>query len=306
VDGVRSSSTWWTTILSSGEQSLPSFTPDGGTRARVISIWGSPFGAANAHTAVQVRQLEEALRQNYGHAGPRFVRWLLNHRNQWDQFRKRFTEIRGSLMGHAAGNPLAMRITESMAAICLAEELAVRSLKLSGGRMVAQCVELLQQAVETDRAADALRHVLSWASANQARFAKGGGPSEAPLRSEIVGRWDVPDADWVGILPHELERVLKEGGFDLSSVVAAWRDRNWLVLQHETNGKTRNQLQVRIGGRNARVFAIRCSAIEQVNPSDTVAANEPEDDEPEDDEVDGDEPDDEPDDEEHPEDESKD
>jgi putative DNA primase/helicase len=302
VDGVRSSSTWWPTFLSSGEQSLSSFTPDGGTRARVISIWGSPFGAANAHTALQVRQLEEALRQNYGHAGPRFVRWLLDHRDQWNQFRKRFAEIRGSLMGHAAGNPLAMRITESMAAICLAEELAIRSLKLSGGRMVPLCVELLQLAVETDRAADALRHVLSWASANQARFAKGAGPSEVPLRFEIVGRWDVPDADWVGILPHELERVLKEGSFDLSSVVAAWRDRSWLVLQQETNGKTRNQLQVRIGGRNARVFAIRCSAIEEVNPSDAVAANEPIETDLSDEELGGDEVDDE----EHPDDESED
>ena len=291
VDGVRSSATWWTTILSSGEQTLTSFTPDGGTRARVISIWGSPFGAANECTATQVAHLQESLRQNYGHAGPRFVRWLLNRRDQWGRFRERFVEIRNCLMSHAAGRPLAMRLTESMAAICLAENFAAESLKLSGGRMVPLCIELLQHVGETDRAADALRHVLSWASANQGRFAKGGSKSEVRPGVEIAGRWEGPDADWVGILPHELERVLREGRFDLSSVVASWRDRDWLVLQEETNGKIRNQFQTRIGGRNARVFAIRRTAIEEVNPSDIEATDEPHETDLSDEELDGDEED---------------
>jgi len=288
IDGVRASATWATTMLSSGEQPITSFARDGGTHARVIQHWGPPFGQANETTAGLVNLLNEALRLNFGHAGPRFVRWLLHHRDQWSQFRSRFAAIRAELLAHSNGKPLAMRLCASMAVICLAEELAHDALNLPTGHMGPLSIELLQEFVETDRAAEALRYVLDWARGNHVRFYRITGPTRPVVGGEWVGRWDGPDAQFVGVLPPTLEQVLREGGFcDFRGLVASWRDRGWLVLGEESEGSARTRLRTRIGeDHNARVIAIRRSAIEEVDPPGEDAVDDSTETDPSDDEFD--------------------
>ena len=61
--------------------------------------------------------------------------------------------------------------------------------------------------------------------------------------------------------------MLRKGGFDLDSIVATWRDRGWLELEHEADGTVRTRIRTRVGSnQNARVIAIRSSAIDEVDP----------------------------------------
>jgi putative DNA primase/helicase len=84
INGMRSTGSWRTVMLSTGEQSAVDFTlGDGGSRARVISLWGLPFGAANEATAPLVRGIDLAVQENYGHAGPRLIQFILQHQDQW-------------------------------------------------------------------------------------------------------------------------------------------------------------------------------------------------------------------------------
>src|SRR5215212_8643622 len=49
--GLRRSGSWRTILLSTGEAPATSFTEDAGTRARILTLWGSPFGNSDESTA---------------------------------------------------------------------------------------------------------------------------------------------------------------------------------------------------------------------------------------------------------------
>ena len=66
-------------LLSTGEAPATSFTNDGGTRARALCLWGSPFEGTNRATEAAVSKVQRMVLDNYGHAGPRLVRYLLDH-----------------------------------------------------------------------------------------------------------------------------------------------------------------------------------------------------------------------------------
>jgi hypothetical protein len=128
------------------------------------------------------------------------------------------------------------------------------------------CIELLGQIKETDRPAEALSHVHGWACARQHQFFNGTQSHSQATGHELVGRWDRPNGQWIGFLPASLKDALEDGGYDFDGVVASWRDRGWLVLEND-GGTTRTRIRTRVGGNvNARVIAIRLSAIEQVDP----------------------------------------
>ena len=80
IGGLRRSDRWRTVVLTTGEQRLIDFTQDGGTRGRVITLWGPPFGARDTGNQVPRQSLPTALETDHGHAGPAFVAYLLQHR----------------------------------------------------------------------------------------------------------------------------------------------------------------------------------------------------------------------------------
>src|SRR5262249_9142027 len=66
VKGTQASGTWQTLLISSGEAPITSFTEDGGTRARVLVVWGSPFGGNDDATAQTVQGVSETICENFG------------------------------------------------------------------------------------------------------------------------------------------------------------------------------------------------------------------------------------------------
>ena len=73
VKGTQRTGSWTTTLLSTGESPAVASTQDGGTRARVMTLWGGPFGEATESSAQLVNELTVNLKQNFGHAGPALV-----------------------------------------------------------------------------------------------------------------------------------------------------------------------------------------------------------------------------------------
>ena len=64
-------------MLSTGEYPAVNRSGDGGT----LTVHGPPFGGEGDGTASIVALINEGVAEHYGHAGPRFVRHLVEHRD---------------------------------------------------------------------------------------------------------------------------------------------------------------------------------------------------------------------------------
>jgi hypothetical protein len=123
--------------------------------------------------------------------------------------------------------------------------------------------DLTAETAEADRAAAALRYVLSWAYGHREQFhSRFGGSSIAPPGG-WPGRWELDNKDeddaYVGFLPHRLDEILEAGGFEPEPIKRLWFDRGWLKV---TGGK--HQYRTRLSNSLAYLVAIRRTAIEQV------------------------------------------
>ena len=197
--GMRRASSWTTVLLSSGEAPATSFTQDGGTRARVITLWGLPFNHADASTAKLVNGLDMAVRQHYGHAGPRFVQYLLVHRHEWDALRAAYQHNLAEYLTKARGNALAGRLAGYFAALKITGTLAHTALDLHwryDDPVERLWDKLVAEANQADRAKAALAYVYSWALGHQADFwerhARIGVADPQPRQPNAgwAGRWD--------------------------------------------------------------------------------------------------------------------
>lgn len=238
VRGTRAAGSWETILFSSGEAPIDSFTQsEGGNRARVVKVWGAPFGRADETTILVVRELNLAIRQHYGHAGPRFVQFLLKNRDRWKVWKEEFVALQRQYSEQAGANPVADRIVEHLAVITLTARLAHQALELPWqyrDPIAPLWKDLLEEVSEADRAARALEYVMSWAYAHEGEFfgrhrVDHNGKPLQPLPG-WAGRWDEEES-WEAIAfhSHKLRELLVQAGFEpeptlLSGEIGAgWR-----------------------------------------------------------------------------------
>jgi hypothetical protein len=267
--GMQRAGTWATVLLSSGEAAVTSFTQDGGTHARALKLWGPPFGQADAATAPVVQALDQGVRQHYGHAGPLFVEYLLRKRERWPAWQRSFRRLQEAYARKAAGDPVAGRLAAHFAALTVCARLARRALRLPwkwGNPVKELWEELRSQAAEADKAAAALRDVLSWACGHQKDFCGSGTSEERQPPGGWAGKWEAGEKHgeapkFVAFFPHRLKEVLAGAGHEYEPTVQTWKDRGWL-LTDRSSGKARHRC--RVGEANAWLIAVGRAAIEEV------------------------------------------
>ncbi len=262
----------------SGEQPATSFTGDGGTRAQVLEIWGSPFASMDQQTGELVRHFNGGITRNYGHAGPRFVRYLINHREEWPQWRADYARHVQIFEDWAGNNVIAGRMAVHLAVIAKTARVAQSALNLPWrftNPILSTWSDLIRETEQADRATAALRYVKGWASAHQSEFF-GRARDGHPPHQGWAGRWDRvrPNCrgneeehqqdtwNWIGFLLYRLDEILRAGGYEPDSVRRTWDERGWLVQSTECNGTVRRQIRQRIGGELVWLVAIRREAID--------------------------------------------
>jgi hypothetical protein len=273
IKGLGRNTAFSTILLLSGEARAVSLSGDAGTRARILTLWGMPFGKADAETASLVAQINEGCICHYGHAGPAFVEFLLANRARWPQWRARYASIKQQYAQKASGDSVVNRLADAFALIDLAGELATEALALPelASSPIGPLWEILTaEASEADRASEALRHVWGWAAAHQEELyacpiGAGRGDSEAtqPLPG-WAGQWNRHDERWrfLGVIPARLREILQEVGYDYDAVVSTWKDRGWLLV--DGSDATGRHHQVRVGAAKTRMVAVTRGAIEAV------------------------------------------
>jgi hypothetical protein len=77
VNGRSEHRSWTTVAIASGADTLSDDGADDAVRARLLCLWGPPFGRHNKETAKDVAEIKAILAGNYGVFGPELVRRLL-------------------------------------------------------------------------------------------------------------------------------------------------------------------------------------------------------------------------------------
>lgn len=266
IKGMRKTETWNTVLLSSGEASAVSFTQDGGTRARVLTLWGAPFGRADDETGRIVQGIDAGIRANYGEAGKQLVLWLLKNRDKWPALREGYKAAQADYLERSGGNSIAGRLAAYFAVLQVVADIADVALELPWDFRdpVEEVWEaLIREAEEGDRANAALAMVYSWAQANEKFFlGRDVAPGSLYGGSSTVayaGRWDSGDSwEWIGFFPHKLKEILEGQGFESDPILRVWKERDWVDAP---NDKTVTKV-VKINKQAARLIVIRRAALD--------------------------------------------
>jgi putative DNA primase/helicase len=268
--GTAGQETFNSVMISSGEQAAVSFTKDGGTLARAITAWGSPFGEKNEVTGQMVRRLNNQIMQHYGHAGPRFVQYLLEHKERWRDWREAYRKAVEIFEQRAGDNALAGRLASCFAAISITAFLAHDALDLPwaySDPVLPLWSELVKEA--KDRAAAALQHVMAWAYAHVEDFFGRRKVGASPPTLGWAGRWDggrsSGGSTWteIAFLPIRIHAVLRDEGYEPDSVIRIWKGRGWLHTQTDKDGTVRTERRTRLGRDNPRMVVITRAAVRE-------------------------------------------
>lgn len=272
VKGLARQESCRTVLLTSGEQTLTSHTQDGGTRPRVVSLWGSPFEQTNTATGQKVRSLTTQVGRNYGHAGPEFIRFLIENREMWPEWRKEYRkEIRKfEEWADGAGNTLAVRMATTFAIIAMAAWLVDAADILSWeyeDPVEPLWEEIVAEVAAASPAVVALRYVMDWAHAHQEDFFGREKRTNHTPHGGWAGRWDqkmtgTPKGgwNWIGFIPSKLNSLLQDGGFEPESTTRIWKGKGWL----KTNpGRKTYKARVGTEKRLINMIAIKRGAIEE-------------------------------------------
>lgn len=273
--GLTTISHWRHILLSSGEQPVTSFTQDGGTRARVLTLNGSPFGGKSNATSEIIKAIDACLSNCYGHAGSVVIQWLLTHRDEWPALKEQYEAWKRRIVGAAdfleeggTGGGSA-RLAGYAALLALVADKACEMLPgwaacPHGGAIVLNLWDELKGDIDDAVGGRrALELVVAWATANQTRFHGRHklvqGEAFEPHQG-WAGKWDsVEKWESIEIFPNLVKIILKTEGFEhAESIFSDWKMRGWLDADPKAYTKSRRFLSDR-----ARLLIIRRSAIEE-------------------------------------------
>ena len=267
IEGLAPTGVWRSVLLSTGEAPLTSFSEDGGVRARVIEIASMPFERADADTGLFVVRLRNALLENYGHAGPRYIAWLQKSEVRI-ALQPLYRHWRDQWLFLAAGHPVASRMAGYFATLTVAglASQALFALPATQEEVLAILRRIWDEVAPSMADADppkrALQQVREWTSIHPTSFwgrhrhdPKG---QVIPPNGGWAGQWDLV-VNWteVSFITIKLEEILRELGHDSEGVISAWAERGWLVKDHGRRTVKRN-----VAGDKVRCYVIRRSAIE--------------------------------------------
>jgi hypothetical protein len=251
IDGTRKTLEWETVVITTGERPITSYTTDGGTAGRVVTLERSPFGDRGGEVA---REVQDGAESAYGTAGPEFIARLLEQKDA--DLRARHIALTERF---SAGGGLQRRRAPLIAALRLAAELAAEFRVLSFEPLplnVWLTSSINRDAPRDDRPAAALDVVWNWIAANPKRIVGMDLPvpdfGMEPLPPDLGS----PQLGWAGkemsggavaMNPEIVAKILADAGYALDAVKRAWAERGWIRRQ----GKDLTY-RIRIGTRLVR------------------------------------------------------
>jgi hypothetical protein len=270
--GVEKGVTWRTVVLTTGEKPIAHHGKAEGASARVLSITAEPLGQVSKSMGEKIEQTSKALRDQYGTAGPAFLAWLTDNRDQWTRVRQVYETNRemiskvapsgvGARAGHAVGLLAAAAWVGRQSGVLpwVPEHL------LGDVEMIKVFGQSLEAALEDSDRTHELDEVLhsTWQQ-NRIRFH---GPTSTinPPQAGWMGQYD----ERKGLLnwyPEPFKRLCKECGLSPKQACVMLAERGVLVFQSKPGSRV-----VRVDGGTARVYSTRIKVeIDMVDDDEEV------------------------------------
>ena len=264
IHGSRTTDTWRSVLISSGESAATSFSEDAGTRARVLSMRGRPLGGQARKGGAISEELQQILSENYGHLGRQLIAYLVANTESHEAIRAVFIDVKKKYVGLSA-SAVARRHASHLAAL----EVAAMIIHTLGVPQpvcdpFGTLVDAMEEAgFDSDRPLIALQDTISWAAINKTRFfgrhdVSHSGNVVSPARGWI-GAWG-PGEDWTHIAfnSQELRQFLTDAGHHPAEVLDRWHERGWLAPTRSKKNRTKT---IRINGVQARCYCIMREAV---------------------------------------------
>jgi len=268
--GTQTIRTFKTVLLSSGEQAATDFTNrNGGSRARVITLWGSPFGAANKKTAALVNDINQTLFDNYGFAGEKVVKFIVDHQEDWPLWKDMHRKFKEYYSERAGQNSVANRMSEYFATLAIVIIIVHAAMpELKRDTKISEIIDHLwacsiSGAEEADRAKVAFVKAYEWAVANEHKFygreqTTNDGIS-IPPHDGWAGAWKKDRWNYIAFQPAKLESILEQQEFDFKASLKTWKDRGWLETDKTGIGKN-----VRMNNNTVYSYCLKKTAIDKI------------------------------------------
>ena len=234
LKGTRRTRSWRTVTLSTGEQSLKSFTQDAGVHGRVVSLYGPPMGSA-----LQAETMTLAIACHFGHLGPRLIEALVRltpaeRADLQDRYRDTVADLSAE-MSSDTGRRVAQYLAAMVVAAGFVHERC--GVPRPSCRPMDLITELADQgAAEGKRHEEAARQVLGAALARAGQIAHGVGentPRTPPTGSGWIGRYSDAGPGWTWLALHKdfVREELRRRGFDWGAITTQWREAGFLQVR---------------------------------------------------------------------------
>ncbi|MDR3595055.1 DUF927 domain-containing protein [Clostridium sp.] len=271
VKSLAITKSWRTVLISTGETPAVYFTKDAGTRARVLEVLGKPFGETTDETREIVNRLNIKLKENFGFAGPKFVQYVLEHKDEWTVWKSKFREKEREYAERFSGE-VSGRISEYLAIINITSKLANWALGLEWdveAIMESLWNSIVDEAKDATGERSALEYVMSWAYSHEQTFE---GREELHGRQPFggwSGKWDEGDFwEYIAFYPNVLKKVLEEEGFDSEAILRGWKELGYLDIKDKSLRKYTKQIRQSSGVK--WVIPIKRSAIENLHSDEKL------------------------------------
>ncbi len=234
--GLRETTTWRGVMLANGEESLTVGSTQTGVSTRALEVYGKPFDDKATASAMYA-----FVAQHHGHAGPAFVRRLIETDDETLQ--RLYDDFRRQLRGTAeAGDSHLDSACVVAVADCLAGQWifgetpeAARAGALGATRDI---LAGMQSTEESDVNERAYAFIVDWVLSNRPQFTQNYRPPRYGMfeRKETSLGGDEEDTRHVLVFPSILEKALSERGYSYQKTL------RWMA----ENGKLETAIE---GGR---------------------------------------------------------
>ncbi|HHX18983.1 MAG TPA: DUF927 domain-containing protein [Clostridiaceae bacterium] len=244
--GIEKTSSWRLTCITTGESPLVSSSDGAGAVARVVDIEidGVVFDVDSG------QRITGVIRQNYGHAGKKFVQAVkdVGLEELKERYAERLSDVRKNL-------DVQDKQIMTAAALLVADEIADEFIFQDDmGRLgmndLAPYLKTREQVSIEQRAYDLL---IDWIASNANKFS-----DDYPYE-----RYGVIEGNVVYIIRKIFNEIMQNEGFTHQSVASAMAKKDMIIVNHASDHR-RNDIGKRINGHLCRCIALRVDNEEDI------------------------------------------